>query len=308
MRRQHGVIARRQLLALGMDRSTIQRRLNAGRLHPVWRGVYAVGRPDLTAQGRWMAAVLTCGDGAVLSHASAAALWGIRPGKPPDRRERSADGSPQVHVSVSRSSRFRRRGIRVHRPALLGVSDTASHDRIPATSPARTLIDLGTCLSASQLEAAVSRAGKEGLVAPEALRSALARCSSLQGAAAVRRILEREDFVLADTELERLFVPLARRAGLPVPLTGRRVNGFEVDFFWPELGLVVEADGLQWHRTPGQQTKDRQRDQAHSRRGLTPLRFTHWQVAHEPRNVSATLREVAGVIRSGNGLLAPHSE
>lgn len=233
MRRQHGVIARGQLLALGMDRSTIQRRLNAGRLHPVWRGVYAVGRPDLTAQGRWMAAVLTCGDGAVLSHASAAALWGIRPGKPPGRRERSADDSSQVHVAVPRSSRFRRRGIRVHRPALLGTADTASRDGIPATSPARTLIDLGAVLSPSRLEAAISRAGKEGLVAPEALRSALARCSSLHGAAAVRRVLEREDFVLADTELERLFVPLARRAGLPVPLTGRRVNGFEVDFFWP---------------------------------------------------------------------------
>ena len=99
--------------------------------------------------------------------------------------------------------------------------------------------------------------------------------------------------MLTDSELERRFLPIARRAGLPPPQTGRPVNGFKADFFWPELGLVVETDGLRYHRTPIQQTRDRVRDQAHAAAGLTPLRFTHTQVAYEPDHVEGTLRAVA---------------
>lgn len=109
----------------------------------------------------------------------------------------------------------------------------------------------------------------------------------------MRAILDRHTFVLTDSELERRFLPLVRRVGLPLPHTGRYVNGWKVDFFWPDLGLVVETDGLTYHRTPAEQARDRLRDQTHSAAGLTPLRFTHWQVALEAQHVKATLGAVA---------------
>jgi very-short-patch-repair endonuclease len=109
----------------------------------------------------------------------------------------------------------------------------------------------------------------------------------------LRTVLDQRTFVLTDSELERLFLPIARGAGLPRPVTGRHLNGFEVDFFWPDLGLVVETDGLRYHRTPAQQSRDRRRDQAHAAAGLTPLRFTHAQVRYEPGYVREVLTSVA---------------
>lgn len=116
--------------------------------------------------------------------------------------------------------------------------------------------------------------------------------------AIVRDTLDRRTFTLTDSELERLFLPIALRAGLPLPLTQQRVNGFRVDFHWPELGLVVETDGLRYHRTPAQQAKDRLRDQAHAAAGLTPLRFTRAQVRFEPDHVGRTLAAVAERLRA----------
>ncbi len=103
--------------------------------------------------------------------------------------------------------------------------------------------------------------------------------------------------MLSDSEPERRFLPVARTAGLPKPLTRRLVNGFRVDFYWPDLGLVVETDGLRYHRTPAQQAKDRVRDQTHTAAGLTPLRFTHAQIAFEPARVAATLTAVGERLR-----------
>jgi very-short-patch-repair endonuclease len=114
--------------------------------------------------------------------------------------------------------------------------------------------------------------------------------------AALRELLDRHDITLTDSELERRFLPIARRAGLPPPLTQQDVNGFRVDFYWPELGLVVETDGLRYHRTPAQQAKDRHRDQAHAAAGLTALRFTHGQVVREAEYVEETLAAVHGTI------------
>jgi uncharacterized protein DUF559 len=110
--------------------------------------------------------------------------------------------------------------------------------------------------------------------------------------------LEQPTFTLTDSELERCFLPITRRAGLAPPLTGRHVNGFKVDFHWPELGLIVETDGLRYHRTPAQQARDRLRDQAHAAAGLTPLRFTRAQVRFEPGHVQATLAAVVRRLRA----------
>ncbi len=169
---QHGVVARRQLLRLGLSERTIERRLASRRLHPVLlggrqlRGVYAVGRPDVTQRGRWMAAVLACGEQAALSHASAAALMGILD------RERGC-----IEVSVPRGRSARSRGIRVHRPTCLPSKDLGTFDGIPVTSPIKTLIDLATFLSVPKLEAAVNAADKHDLVDPETLRAALEAAS-----------------------------------------------------------------------------------------------------------------------------------
>ncbi len=122
-------------------------------------------------------------------------------------------------------------------------------------------------------------------------------CAGSEGVAALRETLDRRTFVLTDSELERRFLPIARGAGLPPPETQRMVNGFRVDFYWHELGLVVETDGLRYHRTPAQQAADRVRDQAHTAAGLTPLRFTHAQVRYERRHVEETLRTISQRLR-----------
>jgi very-short-patch-repair endonuclease/predicted transcriptional regulator of viral defense system len=287
-RRQHGVVSRAQLLEAGYRPQSIKHRIAKGRLHPVGRGVYAMGRPALTLHGRWMAAVLSCGPHAALSHQSAAALWGIR-----------ASGHRSIEVSVPMRVRPRRPGIVVHRRANLAGSDLTRHEGIPVTSPVCTLIDIAARLNRDQLEAAVNEADKLGLTDPERLRSALDQATRRPGIRALRDLLDRPTFTLTDSQLERRFLPLARKAGLPVPETGRYVNGFRVDFYWPELGLVVETDGLRYHRTPAQQARDRVRDQAHTVAGLTTLRFTRAQVRFEPVHVVTTLLAVATRLRAG---------
>jgi very-short-patch-repair endonuclease len=286
---QHGVIALFQLLALGYTRRAVEHRVAIGRLHPIYRGVYAVGRPDVSRKGRWMAALLACRLDVVLSHHSAAALWGIR-----------AERGSAPHVTALRGHDHRQPGIVAHRSGTLGDEDLTSEDNIPTTTPLRTLIDLGTRLSSYELEAAINAADKRDLIDPVTLRSALAKRRGQRGVGALREILERGEFVLTDSELERRFLPIARRAGLASPLTQHRLNGFRVDFYWPDLGLVVETDGLRYHRTASEQTKDQVRDQAHIAAGLIPLRFTHWQVRYDPMHVERTLRATVSIRHLGS--------
>ncbi|HSD24337.1 MAG TPA: DUF559 domain-containing protein [Solirubrobacterales bacterium] len=241
-----------------------------------------MGRPQHTQKARWMSAVLACGSDAVLSDESAAQLWRIRP----LRRE------DPIEVTVPPDRRRERPGIVVHHRALAS-GDLATRDRIPLTGPIRTLVQLGLGLGPRQLEAAVNEADKLGLVDPETLRRALEQLAGEPGVPNLRGMLDRHTFALTDSELERGFLALARRAGLPVPLTRHWLNGFRVDFFWADLGLVVETDGLTYHRTPAAQARDRLRDQRHTAAGLTCLRFTHWQIAHERGYVVATLEAVA---------------
>jgi very-short-patch-repair endonuclease len=294
--RQHGVVSRRQLLDCGVSRKMIERRLAAGRLHRLWRGVYAVGRPKVTARGWWMGAVLACGGEAVLSHESAARLWGIRETKTGNEGER--DRPPLIDVSVPGSRTHRLRGIRVHRRTGLLDSDRSIYAGIPVSTPSRTLIDIATELSSGQLEAAVNQADKLGLLDPDALRREVERHRGTGGVASLRRVLDRRTFALTDSELERRFLRLTGRARLPLPSTQQIISGFRVDFFWPDLRLVVETDGLRYHRTPAQQAKDRRRDQTLLAAGFSVLRFTHAQVAYEADRVLETLRAVSNRVSS----------
>jgi very-short-patch-repair endonuclease len=276
------VIVRRQLLALGFSAKAIKHRVSIGRLHPIYRGVYSVGRPSLTQHGRWMAAVLACGDGAVLSHSSAAALWRI------GFELRSA-----IELSLPSQSHRKVPGLRIHRRPSLCSRDFTAEYGIPVTAPVRTLIDMALRLDRPGIERMINEADKYNLAHPPELREALDERTGEPGVAQLRQILDRRTFRLTKEELERRFLPLARKAGLPVPLTGQWVNEFEVDFHWPDLGLVVETDGLRYHRTPAEQARDRLRDQAHTAAGLTQLRFTHEQVRYEPDHVRRILAQTA---------------
>lgn len=236
-----------------------------------------------------MAAVLACGDGAVLSHSSAAALWRI-----------GFEARDLVEVSLPGPHQRRRPGLSIHRHRSLDPRDATTEDGIPVTAPVRTLIDICPRLDRSRIERAINEADKYDLVHPPALRRALEARAGEPGVARLRSVLDRRTFRLTREELERRFLPLVRQAGLPVPLTRQTVNGFEVDFHWPELRLVVETDGLRYHRTPAEQARDRLRDQTHTAAGLTNLRFTHEQVRYEPDHVRRILA-ATGDLLQGEG-------
>jgi hypothetical protein len=281
VRRQHGIVTRADLLALGFGTRSIEHRVKTGRLHLISRGVYAVGRRELTSYGRWMAAVLACGDGAMLSHRSAAEIWGI-----------GWEEAGRIDVSVRRECRIRRKGLKVRGRPSLGARSFVERHGIPVTHPVQTLIDLATELKPLRLERAVNEADKLDLVDPETLRRELDRHKGEPGAGKLATLLDRHTFRLSDSDLEVLFRPIAMAAGLPVPLTKRWVLDYEVDFHFPDHDLIVETDGLRYHRTPSQQARMAKRDQTHTASGLRVLRFTHWQIAHAPDEVTAVLRRI----------------
>jgi very-short-patch-repair endonuclease len=265
----------------GLTPKAVAHRIRAGRLHPLRRGVYAVGRPDVGRHGRWMAAVLSCGPVALLSHRSAAVLWGLA--KPSLEAE--------IEVVVPRTAVRRRSGIRVHRRVDLGPEHRREITGIPLTDPISTLVDLASCVVEWRVALAINEADRLDLVDPETLRATVPTLPPRPGMARLRRLLGLE--ALTDSGLERKFLGLVRAAGLPQPETQAWVNGYRVDFYWPDLGLVVEADGWRYHRTAGEQATDHRRDQAHTKDGLTTLRFAESQIRYEPRRVTATLSSVA---------------
>lgn len=249
-------------------------------------GVYAVGWPALNQKRRWMAAVLAGGEGAALSHRSAAALW-----------EMGKEQLNRIDVSVRRRCELRRPGILFRGRPTLSPREVSVRDDIPVTSPIQTLLDLATELKPLALERAVNDADKRGLIDPETLREELIRYSNQKGVRPLRRMLDRLFFRLSDSDLEIYFRRIVRSAQLPIPLSKQRVNDFEVDFFWPDLGLVVETDGLRYHRTPSAQMRDARRDRAHVMAGMTPLRFTHYEVRYETSRVRTALTKTITLLR-----------
>lgn len=159
------------------------------------------------------------------------------------------------------------------------------------------MIDLATVQGPRHLLRSINEADKLDVIDAEQLRRAIEGHPGEPGVRALRRLLDRDTFLLSDDELERLFLPLALDCGLPLPQSKAMVNGFEVDFFWPDLGLVVETDGWRYHRTPSAQARDTLRDQTHTASGLTALRFSHHQVKHEPDHVRRILSRTAARLR-----------
>jgi very-short-patch-repair endonuclease len=253
---QHGVVTRRQLLAVGIGDSAIFRRVQGGRLHRVHQGVYAAGHPVISQEGRWMAAVLACEPDAVLSLRSAAEHWGLL--------------KPQgglVHVSVPTSSgRERREGLRIHRCHSLQPDETTWRHRIPITTPARTIADL------------------RGTVPPEQYRRAVRQ-------AEVKGLQTGLDETVAPTrsELEDLFLQLCRRHRLPAPEVNVRVAGREVDFLWRRQWVVAETDGYRYHRGSTAFEDDHDRDLDLRAAGFAVLRFTFRQVTADPERVAISI-------------------
>ena len=274
--RRHGLVTTRQLLALGLGRNGIALRVAAGRLHRVHRGVFHVGHATLTREARWLAAVLACGDGALLSHASAAALWGI------------ADHDP-VLIDVTATGGGRKvAGIRAHRHRL-GDVDRAEHLGIPVTAPGRTLADISYGRPFREVRTRVRRAEYLDLFDIRATREANARRPS-RALGQVLRVYELN--ARSRSELEREFEDLCRRHHLPQPVNNVLVHGFLVDFLWAPQRVVVETDGWRGHRGRGAFQDDRTRGVELSARGFVVLRFTFADVLDRPGWTARRLRTV----------------
>lgn len=281
--RQHGVVARWQLLAMRFTRRAIDNRIASGRLHPVYRGVYSVGHAHVIGRGRWMAAVLACGPQALLSHRSAAALWDLAP-----------SSSPLIDVTASRA-RAGHRGIRLHRPRTLHPEDRARRDTIPVTSIARTLFDLAEAVDRRRLERAFEQAERLRLLNT----SAVARvCERGRGRRALKVIapLLAASSPTPETrsELERRFLDVCRRARLPPPEVNVLVEGFEVDALWRDQKLIVELDGYEYHSTRAAFERDRDRDMALQISGYRIIRVTSRRLADDPGEVADGVRALLG--------------
>ena len=283
--RQWGLVTRAQLLALGLSSGAVDRRLAAARLRPLHRGVYAVGHRWLRREAHRLAAVLACGEGAVLSHASAAAHWGLRP-----------SAATRIDVTVPRSGQRRRSGIRVHRHAALAVDEVTERDGVPVTTPARTLLDLAATLPRRSVERALDQAEVLRLFDAAALRAIAAAHRGRPGAPLLAALLREHaaGTTLTRSELEEAFLRLCDRAGLPRPVVNGRAHGVESDFAWPAGALVAEVDGFAFHRTRRAFERDRARDAVLAAAGVRTLRFTARQVEQRPAEIVAALRAAQG--------------
>jgi hypothetical protein len=269
-----------QLLELGFGEGAIKYRVAIGRLHRVHVGVYAVGHTKLDWRGVLMAAVLACGPKAVLSHRSAARLWGIR-----------ANSRRDVDVTVPGRGLRRRRGIHPHAVRSLDPRDVTVIDGIPVTTLARTLLDLAEVAPKDHVIRAMTEAEIKRIIDLNALNELLARSPGRWGRKPLREILA--DAVIEPAtreELEARFLELCREAGLPKPVINTLVEGKLVDAVWPEQKLIVELDSWAFHHHRKAFEDDRERDFALTLADYRVVRITWRQLTREPETVKARLR------------------
>jgi very-short-patch-repair endonuclease len=281
--RQHGRVARRQLVALGLSGDAIDRRIRAKRLLPVYGGVYAVGHDAGSRESAWMAAVLAGGAGAVLSHGSAAAHWGIWP----------VSGGA-IDVTTPRGQ-HPRRGIRFHR-SYLPADEVTIKDGITVTTVPRTLFDMAAGLDMPRLERAINEAEVQQLWDELSLDVLLDRYPRRPGTRNVRAALDkrRAGTRLTRSELEELFLAFAERANLPRPELNVLIEGFLVDCVWREPRLVIEVDGWQTHRTRAAFERDREKSRLLQAAGWRCVPVTYLQLRDEPRELARDVRRMLG--------------
>jgi very-short-patch-repair endonuclease len=270
-----------QLRISGLTRDAVRHRIATGRLHPLGRAVFLVGHEGAADGAREFGAVLACPPGAVLSHRSAGAWWGIC--------ERDAE---TVHVTGLENSGSRP-GIRFHRTRALATADRRTKHGLSVTAPARTLIDLAGELTDRDLERALDEALMARLLRESDLRRALARSRGRAGAGRLRALIgDGLDGGATRSEAERLFRRLLRTAELPAPELNVHVGGYELDALWREQRLAVEIDSYRFHGGRVSFEGDRVRDAQLT--GYKVLRFTWWRLTRHPTAVAATVaRELA---------------
>jgi hypothetical protein len=261
-RRQWGVVTREQLRAAGLGDSGVRDWVRDGRLHRLHRGVYAYGHDRLKVEGRWLAAVLACGPGAVLSHRSAGRLWEVR-----------QNNAALIDVTVpSRNGRIRRVGIRVHRSRRLGAEEVTVRDGIPVTTLARTLLDLADVLHPQALKRAITEAEYRGRFDLTSLIAVVQNNPGRCGAK-VMRAAEQAGH-RTRSPLEDRFLAFVDKWGVEEPESNVWLEGYEVDFLWRRVGLVVELDGAAEHGTRAAVRRDRRRDRVLWRAGFRTMRLT----------------------------------
>jgi very-short-patch-repair endonuclease len=276
----HGVVSRAELLDAGLNGSAIDHRVRSGRLHPKYRGVYAVGRPDLSVWGERRAIVLACGAGAVLSHRSAAGAWGLRP-----------DGGAVWELTVP-SARRTRAPIRVHR-RLLAPADVTTVHAVRMTSVARTLFDLSSVIRDYQLRRAIERAVELDVFHLPDVERVLYDHGGRPGAPVLERLLADirvHGLPRTRSDLEAAFLQLCLDHRLPRPTINHYNDGRETDATWPGSDLVVEIDSWRHHRSRRAFGIDRAKDRAALRAGRRTARFTDTEIEQRPADVAAELR------------------
>ena len=284
--RQHGIVGRSQLLRLGASKRAIEYRVESGRLHPVHRGVYAVGHRLVPVEGPCMAAVLAVGPDAVASYRSAGARWAIL-----------RYGPRWVEITAARALRSRP-GLRIYRAAL-PPDEITIVDGIPVTTVARTLLDLAAVVDFARLERALHEAEIRGLWDFASLRELLDRYPRRRGTVNLRAIIDAASLGVAVTrsELEDRFVAFIDHVGLPRPAINACVktsdgDRLEADCVWREQRVIVELDGHAVHATTVAYERDRARDRALTAAGWRVVRVTWRQLHREADQLEADLRTV----------------
>jgi hypothetical protein len=289
---QHSVLSLAQLVDLGTTPTAVHKRAAASRLHRIHSAVYSlVPESLLSRDGRWMAAVLACGDGAVLSHRSAAALHGLR-----------ATDRTNIDVTIPTRAPRKRRGIDVHRSRTLTEADTTVVNAIGCTTVARTLLELAEVVSHRALERAFDQAEILEVLNLRALQDQLERNRTRPGARSVRRVLAEHYIGKTPTvnELEEAFYGICRRTGIPLPVVNQWVDlgdgepPIKADFLWRRQRVIVETDGGRFHGTQQARERDPRRDQRALLAGWRTVRTTWRQVMNRPHELEATLPALLG--------------
>jgi very-short-patch-repair endonuclease len=280
--RRHGVVTRGQLEALGLGRGATAHRVGLKRLHPVHRGVYAVGHRVLSREGRFTAAALAAGPGAVVSHRSAAVLWGIR-------------GSPGAHIEVTVPRSLRSCGGVTRHHARLAADETTIRDGIPVTTVPRTLLDLAAVLGRREVERAANEAEIRRLTDPLSLDDLVNRYPGRAGSATIKALLAagRMGADVTRSELEDAFLVFLEQFGLPRPQVNRPVQvrgySFVADCLWSPQRVIAELDGHATHATRDSFERDRARDRILQATGWRVVRITWRQLHTEARALARDL-------------------
>jgi predicted transcriptional regulator of viral defense system len=283
-KKQHGVVSIRQLEGpLGFSQRSVARAVAAGRLHRVYRGVYAVGHTDLSLHAECLAAVLAVGPGALLSYYSAGWLWGLWPGSPAPFEVTAF--VPRHHPAP--------KGVVRHRARNLVDEDRAIVDGIPVTSVARTLLDLAWKLRSDQLRRALDRAEELGLLDLEELHAVIERNRGHHGARRLRFALDTyKPAIYSRSEFERRFVAHLVASGLPRPATGWNELGYELDVYWPDLSFGIELDTWETHGTHDAFERDHDRDLDFALAGIETIRVSERQFRREPGEIATKVRRL----------------